>query len=177
MSVLIATGGLFSLALTFLYPPLLPPGLFLKDLPHEYVPPDMLQKVADHGATNKIYACEVSRRDHLIRIKGGPFDAKEYDEYPSRYISVFSKKVKSTPTVPVFQQQQLKCTPLRFLLDCSLRFGYNQRNLLGAQLAKAHHHSGCQSTHPLGSESPSLGADVTRLTTSAPSASCHLRHQ
>lgn len=54
----------------------------------------MLQKVADHGATNKIYACEVSRRDHLIRIKGGPFDAKEYDEYPSRYISVFSKKVE-----------------------------------------------------------------------------------
>lgn len=53
----------------------------------------MLQKVADHGATNKIYACEVSRRDHLIRIKGGPFDAKEYDEHPSRYISVFSKKV------------------------------------------------------------------------------------
>ncbi|XP_046658109.1 alpha-aminoadipic semialdehyde synthase, mitochondrial-like [Daphnia pulicaria] len=64
-----------------------------QDLPHEYVPPDMLQKVADHGATNKIYACEVSRRDHLIRIKGGPFDAKEYDEYPSRYISVFSKKI------------------------------------------------------------------------------------
>nr|SVE92224.1 EOG090X0141 [Megafenestra aurita] len=64
-----------------------------QDLPHEYVPPDMLQKVADHGATNKIYACEVSRRDHLIRIKGGPFDAKEYDEHPSRYISVFSKKI------------------------------------------------------------------------------------
>nr|SVE94073.1 EOG090X0141 [Simocephalus serrulatus] len=64
-----------------------------QDLPHEYVPPDMLQKVADHGATNKIYACEVSRRDHLIRIKGGTFDAKEYDEHPSRYISVFSKKI------------------------------------------------------------------------------------
>lgn len=54
----------------------------------------MLHKVANHGATNKIYACEVSRRDHLIRIKGGAFDAKEYDEYPQRYISVFSKKVK-----------------------------------------------------------------------------------
>jgi len=53
----------------------------------------MLKKVANHGATNKVYACEVSRHDHLIRIKGGPFDAKEYDEYPNRYISVFSKKV------------------------------------------------------------------------------------
>lgn len=41
-----------------------------QDLPYEYVPPDMLSKVANHGATNKIYACEVSRHDHLIRIKG-----------------------------------------------------------------------------------------------------------
>jgi len=64
-----------------------------QDLPHEYVPPDMLKKVANHGATNKVYACEVSRHDHLIRIKGGKFDAKEYDEHPNRYISVFSKKI------------------------------------------------------------------------------------
>ena len=68
-----------------------------QDLPHEYVPPSMLKKVANHGATNKIYACEVSRHDHLIRIKGGPFDAKEYDEFPNRYISVFSKKVQPLP--------------------------------------------------------------------------------
>jgi alpha-aminoadipic semialdehyde synthase len=54
--------------------------------------------VADHGATNKIYACEVSRRDHLIGINGGSFDAKEYDEYPSRYISVFGKNVKNQPS-------------------------------------------------------------------------------
>ena len=71
--------------------------ILLKDLPHEYVPPDMIQKVADHGATNKIYACEVGRKDHLVRIKGGPYDATEYDEHPDRYISVFSKKVTRLP--------------------------------------------------------------------------------
>ena len=31
-----------------------------QQLPHEYVPPSMLHKVAMHGAKNKLYACEVS---------------------------------------------------------------------------------------------------------------------
>ena len=30
-----------------------------QELPHEYVTPSMLKKVAEHGATNKLYACEV----------------------------------------------------------------------------------------------------------------------
>ena len=30
-----------------------------QELPHEYVTPSMLAKVAQHGATNKLYACEV----------------------------------------------------------------------------------------------------------------------
>ncbi len=33
----------------------------LKELPHEYVPPNMLQKVAMRGDTNKLYATEISR--------------------------------------------------------------------------------------------------------------------
>lgn len=78
----------------------------LQDLPHEYVPPDMLKKVANHGATNKVYACEVSRHDHLIRIKGGKFDAKEYDEHPNRYISVFSKKVNCSLLLLFRRHQQ-----------------------------------------------------------------------
>ena len=31
-----------------------------QQLPHEYVPPSMLKKVAEKGARNKMYACEVS---------------------------------------------------------------------------------------------------------------------
>ena len=30
-----------------------------QQLPHEYVPPTMLQKVAKHGERNKLYGCEV----------------------------------------------------------------------------------------------------------------------
>ena len=30
-----------------------------QELPHEYVPPSMLSKVAEKGARNKLYACEV----------------------------------------------------------------------------------------------------------------------
>ena len=31
-----------------------------QELPHEYVTPSMLAKVAQHGASNKLYACEVN---------------------------------------------------------------------------------------------------------------------
>nr|CAD7429944.1 unnamed protein product [Timema monikensis] len=64
-----------------------------QELPHEYVPPEMLKKVAEHGATTKIYGCEVRRRNHLERKEGGGFDPTEYDQFPSRYISTFSKKI------------------------------------------------------------------------------------
>ena len=30
-----------------------------QELPHEYVLPSMLEKVAKHGSPNKLYACEV----------------------------------------------------------------------------------------------------------------------
>nr|CAD7596494.1 unnamed protein product [Timema genevievae] len=63
-----------------------------QELPHEYVPPEMLKKVAEHGATTKIYGCEVRRRNHLERKEGGGFDPADYDQFPSRYISTFSKK-------------------------------------------------------------------------------------
>ena len=31
-----------------------------QELPHEYVTPSMLAKVAQHGSSNKLYACEVN---------------------------------------------------------------------------------------------------------------------
>lgn len=45
-------------------------------------------------ALNKMYACEVSRQDHLVRKDGGKYDAVEYEEHPERYISVFAHKVR-----------------------------------------------------------------------------------
>ncbi|XP_015187447.1 PREDICTED: alpha-aminoadipic semialdehyde synthase, mitochondrial [Polistes dominula] len=64
-----------------------------QELPHEFVPPEMLRKVAEHGDTTKIYACEVRRRHHLERKEGGGFDSDEYVKHPERYISTFSKKI------------------------------------------------------------------------------------
>ncbi|XP_018397271.1 PREDICTED: alpha-aminoadipic semialdehyde synthase, mitochondrial [Cyphomyrmex costatus] len=64
-----------------------------QELPHEYVPPEMLRKVAEHGDTTKIYGCEVRRRHHLERKEGGGFDPEEYDQHPELYISTFSKKI------------------------------------------------------------------------------------
>ncbi|KAJ1523300.1 hypothetical protein ONE63_001179 [Megalurothrips usitatus] len=64
-----------------------------QELPHEYVPPEMLQKVAEHGVTTKLYACEVRRRHHLVRKEDGKFDPEDYDKNPSKYISTFSKKI------------------------------------------------------------------------------------
>ncbi|KAG7155794.1 Alpha-aminoadipic semialdehyde synthase-like [Homarus americanus] len=65
----------------------------VQELPHEYVTVKALKKVAEHGSTNKVYVCEVSRRDHLVRKDGGKYDAVEYEEHPERYISVFAHKV------------------------------------------------------------------------------------
>lgn len=64
-----------------------------QELPIEYIPPDMLRKVSEHGSQNKLYGCEVSRTDHLERREGGGFDPQEYEEFPERYISTFNKTV------------------------------------------------------------------------------------
>jgi len=63
-----------------------------QELPHEYVPPSMLQKVAQHGDTNKLYACEIRRPDQFERKMGGGYNAEEFEEFPDRYISNFAHK-------------------------------------------------------------------------------------
>lgn len=72
-----------------------------QELPHEYVPPGMLQKVADHGVVTKVYGCEVRRRHHLERKEGGGLDHEEYDNHPDRYRSTFSKKIAPYASVIV----------------------------------------------------------------------------
>ena len=72
-----------------------------RELPHEYVTPSQLKKVAQHGSTNKIYACVVSRQDHLINKETGKFDAAEYDAHPDRYMSTFSREIAPYSSVIV----------------------------------------------------------------------------
>jgi alpha-aminoadipic semialdehyde synthase len=93
-----------------------------QELPVEYVPPDMLRKVSEHGSQNKLYGCEVSRSDHLERREGGGFDPHgiilkvnnnfslifnfsscfiEYEQFPERYISTFNKKIAPYASVIV----------------------------------------------------------------------------
>ena len=40
-------------------------NILFQELPHEYVPPNMLQKVAMHGDINKCYATEIRRQNFL----------------------------------------------------------------------------------------------------------------
>merc|ERR1719443_1211167 len=63
-----------------------------QELPHEYVPPNMLKKVALHGDIDKLYACEIRRSDQFERKVGGGYNEAEFQEHPERYISNFSNK-------------------------------------------------------------------------------------
>lgn len=64
-----------------------------RELPFEYVPAEHLPKVAKHGATNKLYACEVNMHDHLVHKEGGQFSEEEYIAHPDRYYSVFKSQI------------------------------------------------------------------------------------
>lgn len=64
-----------------------------QELPHEYIEPEHLPKVAAQGSLNKLYACVVSRDDHYTRKEGGKFDAAEFEEFPERYASTFSHNI------------------------------------------------------------------------------------
>lgn len=97
-----------------------------QDLPVEYVTPENLRKVAEHGSMflnhlalsisilllyiisvsnslgqSRVYACEVKRPHHLERRDGGGYDREEYNEFPERYISTFSKKIAPFASVIV----------------------------------------------------------------------------
>ncbi|CAG0879956.1 unnamed protein product [Cyprideis torosa] len=72
-----------------------------RELPHEYIEAEHLQKVAEHGAHNKVYACSVSRHDHIERKEGGRFNSDEFEEFPERYYSSFSKKIAPFASVIV----------------------------------------------------------------------------
>ncbi|KAB7495264.1 Alpha-aminoadipic semialdehyde synthase, mitochondrial [Armadillidium nasatum] len=72
-----------------------------QNLPYEYVPVSALKKISEHGATNKVYGCEISRQDHLVKKDGGKYNAEEYEEHPERYISLFPLKIAPYASVIV----------------------------------------------------------------------------
>ncbi|XP_013792534.1 alpha-aminoadipic semialdehyde synthase, mitochondrial-like, partial [Limulus polyphemus] len=64
-----------------------------QELPYEYVEPEDLPQVSEHGSMNKVYSAVVSRDDHFERKEGGGFDPEEYDQHPERYFSTFAKNI------------------------------------------------------------------------------------
>ncbi|KAK7102549.1 alpha-aminoadipic semialdehyde synthase, mitochondrial-like [Littorina saxatilis] len=64
-----------------------------QEFPHEYIEPEYLPIVVKQGATDKLYACVVSREDHYVRKDGGKFNADEFEEHPERFASTFSHKI------------------------------------------------------------------------------------
>lgn len=65
----------------------------IDELPVEYVDPQDLREVAEHGDTKKIYATVVHRKDHIVRKDGGPFDRAEYERHPEKYKSTFNENI------------------------------------------------------------------------------------
>ena len=53
-------------------------------------------------ATNKLYACVVSRDDHYVHKNGGVFDADELEQHPEKYSSMFSHKASVLLLLLVF---------------------------------------------------------------------------
>ncbi|ESO89977.1 hypothetical protein LOTGIDRAFT_218445 [Lottia gigantea] len=72
-----------------------------QELPHEYIEPEHLPKIAREGTGTKVYVCVVSRDDHYIRKDGGKFNAEEFEAHPELYASAFSHKIAPYASVIV----------------------------------------------------------------------------
>lgn len=94
------------------------------------------------SANTKFYACVVTRKDYLERIDGGGYDQEEYEQYPQRYKSTFNKKVRYFFSTHSRTQMHttFQYTNMCYLhnvcinVDRPIRFGYYQRDILGARL-------------------------------------------
>ena len=69
----------------------------LKCLPHEWVKPEDLAKLAksedfDH---HKVYVCQITAKDYCVDMEG-KFDENRYYSHPEEYKSVFHEKVCRT---------------------------------------------------------------------------------
>ncbi|KAI8929038.1 Saccharopine dehydrogenase-domain-containing protein [Entophlyctis helioformis] len=66
-----------------------------KCLPHEWVSPDELAALSSSTSfdNHKVYACQVTPEDYLVRKDGGKFSREEYFKHPELYESVFHEKI------------------------------------------------------------------------------------
>lgn len=66
----------------------------LKCLPHEWVKPEDLEKLAKSKDfdNHKIYLCQVGSADYAID-KNGAYDVDRYFKHPEEYTSIFHEKV------------------------------------------------------------------------------------
>ncbi|RHZ86408.1 hypothetical protein Glove_51g67 [Diversispora epigaea] len=75
----------------------------LKCLPHEYIDVKDLPECtsASHKfSNNKVYGCQISLNDYLIRKDTGKFDSKQnYYDHPEQYISQFHTKIAPYTTM------------------------------------------------------------------------------
>ena len=98
----------------------------------------MLHKVARQGSKNKLYACEVRRKDQFERKNGGGYDAAEFEEHPERYVSNFAKKFAPYASVIVNgiywspETPRLLTIPdAKPLLTPQMHFGPSSKGALG----------------------------------------------
>ncbi|KAJ3121943.1 hypothetical protein HK098_003262 [Nowakowskiella sp. JEL0407] len=67
----------------------------LKCLPHEWIEPDKLKSFAESKDfdPHKVYLCQVTAKDYIVKKDGGVFKSEDYKENPDKYESIFHKKI------------------------------------------------------------------------------------
>ncbi|TPX57572.1 hypothetical protein PhCBS80983_g03736 [Powellomyces hirtus] len=74
-----------------------------KCLPHEWVSPAELKDLykTQSWDNHKVYGCQVTARDYLVRKDGWKFDREHYLEHPDQYMSIFHEKIAPYASVLV----------------------------------------------------------------------------
>ncbi|RDD44671.1 Alpha-aminoadipic semialdehyde synthase, mitochondrial [Trichoplax sp. H2] len=64
-----------------------------QQLPHEFVSPNDLKEVTEHGDTRKVYGTIVTAEDHIESLDGSKFDKGHFRKFPEQYRSNFADKI------------------------------------------------------------------------------------
>lgn len=63
-----------------------------RELPYEYVAPELLEKISKHGGSNTVYLSVISRQHYLQQIDGNKYNSLDFQKHPEKYVSTFSRK-------------------------------------------------------------------------------------